>query len=292
MDVKKLAVIVDAILLGSFNKAAEKYAYTPSALSHIADAVEDELGVQIIKRNYHGVTLTKAGEELFPHLQKLISQAENVRKIAKSLYEQEQTLTIGCYASISKTLLPEIIRSFQQAYPNVRVHVAVDGDVSEMKRKNADVFFVEEHESEGMKFLPVYRDDYVAVVLEGQFPNRKVLRIEDFQDKPFILQDDSNVVNAVEGKLNNVMQVLSDDNATAISMVTKGFGSAILPALSVKNLTKGLKLIQLQPTITRTLGIAYDDEAKNPAMKPFFHFISHSLSHAKTVDIPPRKLVK
>ena len=65
MDTKKIKAILSAIEYKSFSKAADALSYTPSALSHIADNLEQELGVKIIIRSPLGISLSKEGEELY-----------------------------------------------------------------------------------------------------------------------------------------------------------------------------------------------------------------------------------
>ena len=55
MDINKIEMILFALHSGSFSKAAEKYSYTPSALSHIADSLEGEIGRKFIRRTHMGI---------------------------------------------------------------------------------------------------------------------------------------------------------------------------------------------------------------------------------------------
>ena len=45
MDINKIEILIKAIELGSLSKAANEFLYTPSAVSHIVDAIENEVGV-------------------------------------------------------------------------------------------------------------------------------------------------------------------------------------------------------------------------------------------------------
>ena len=55
MDITKIEMILCALDLGSFSKAAEIYSYTPSAMTHIADSLEEEIGTKFIKRTHSGI---------------------------------------------------------------------------------------------------------------------------------------------------------------------------------------------------------------------------------------------
>ena len=50
MDTVRIKAFLLAVKYGSFSKAAEELSYTPSALSHIADAMEEETGAKNLLR--------------------------------------------------------------------------------------------------------------------------------------------------------------------------------------------------------------------------------------------------
>ena len=56
MDTQKLNALLRSIELGSFSAAAEELGFTPSGISHMAAAVEDELGYPVLLRGRSGVT--------------------------------------------------------------------------------------------------------------------------------------------------------------------------------------------------------------------------------------------
>ncbi len=278
MHISKLRIFVEAVKLGSFSKAAEKCSYTPSALSHIADSIETELGVTLIRRNFNGITLTEEGKLLFPYLEKLLLQSEEIKTLAKTLQKQENVITIGVYSSISKYLLPDLMLAFKKAYPEVTLSVVVGNSVFEMIEKKADVFFAAEKEDEHYSFLPIYSDTYVAVVKEEYFLDRKVLQSEDFKQYPFILPESHQSILHFQKDVKEVLKVISDDDEAIVSMVKNGLGISVLPALSVKKLPKGVKTIKISPKIDRTLGILYPNKTKNVAIKKFLHFVQQKES--------------
>ena len=64
MDTTRIKAILLAAKYKNLSRAAEEFSYTPSALSHMADALEAELGVKLLLRTRAGVSLTEAGEQL------------------------------------------------------------------------------------------------------------------------------------------------------------------------------------------------------------------------------------
>ena len=55
----------------NFSLAAKELSYTPSALSHIADSLENELGVKLFIRTRKGVEITDDGKMLYEKFLKI-----------------------------------------------------------------------------------------------------------------------------------------------------------------------------------------------------------------------------
>ena len=78
MDTQKIKAILSAIEYKSLSKAADELSYTPTALSHIADNLEKELGVKILVRTPLGISLSKEGEELYDYLVAIVEAEKNL----------------------------------------------------------------------------------------------------------------------------------------------------------------------------------------------------------------------
>ncbi len=91
MDTTKIKAILSAIKYKSLSKAAEEFSYTPSAFSHMADSLEDELGIKILTRTPQGIKLNKDGETLYSKLKALVKAEEELKDLAKGLANKKQT---------------------------------------------------------------------------------------------------------------------------------------------------------------------------------------------------------
>ena len=115
MDLLKCRALVRAIELGSFSAAAAEMGYTPSGISHMAAAVEDELGVVLLRRGRSGVSLSPPGEMLLPALRDLVRADDRLRQQAmdcKGLVTGK--VTLGVYASMASQWLPRVLRDFHR----------------------------------------------------------------------------------------------------------------------------------------------------------------------------------
>ena len=68
MDTEKCRALLAVLEAGSLSAAAEKLDYTPSGLSRMMAALEQELGFPLLCRSHNGVQPTRACRTLLPTL--------------------------------------------------------------------------------------------------------------------------------------------------------------------------------------------------------------------------------
>lgn len=106
----------------SFTKAAAHLRVAQPALSRQVQDLEDEIGVDLLKRSRQGVTLTAEGklflEEVRSILKHTDESVEKVRALARGQYGE---LHIGYAAAPTVELLPPTLATFQKQFPHVKV---------------------------------------------------------------------------------------------------------------------------------------------------------------------------
>src|SRR5208283_1448885 len=106
----------------SFTKAAAQLRVAQPALSRQVQDLEDELGVDLLKRSRRGVILTAEGKLFLDEARELLNRAdetvEKVQALARGHYGE---LHVGYAASPSVELLPPALAAFQKAFPRVNV---------------------------------------------------------------------------------------------------------------------------------------------------------------------------
>jgi len=106
----------------NFTKAAAQLRVAQPALSRQVQDLEDEIGVDLMKRGPRGITLTAEGklflEEARDLLQRADESVEKVRALARGEYGE---LHIGYAPSPTVEILPPALTEFQIAVPGVKV---------------------------------------------------------------------------------------------------------------------------------------------------------------------------
>ncbi len=269
MDTFKIKAVLLAIKKGSMAKAAEEFSYTPSALSHSIDSLENELGVKLLERSPKGVFLSRDGEALLDKMQAVVdAESKLFGSAAKLSHKGEKILRIGAYASISNGILPEILNGFKEKYPEISISITLGNYVSTwLKDDIVDVILASK--IEGVSWLPVLKDEFMAVVPENMFKGRKSIRIEEIYPYTYIMNEEKVGDMVLDPKnFKEVLPLESEDYNAAIPLVRQGMGIAFLPQLILPKKPKGINALKIDPPIYRTLGASYKKglSKQSPAM--------------------------
>src|SRR6476659_601251 len=106
----------------NFTKAAAQLRVGQPALSRQVQDLEDEIGVDLMKRSPRGVTLTAEGKLFLDEVRELLKRAdesvEKVRALARGEYGE---LHVGYAPSPTVEIMPPALAAFQKAVPRVKL---------------------------------------------------------------------------------------------------------------------------------------------------------------------------
>ena len=283
MDAGKVQILLDCLEEGSMMKAAEKLGYTPSGLTHMMDALERELGVQIIERGRYGIRLTAAGKELLPLLQNFAgAEQELLRASHRISLANSGLIRIGSYPSMARNWLPQIVGSFQEKHPDCRIEIVVhtrEGCYDALKSGQVDLLFACQNEQYDYRFQPMKKDYYMAVLPKGSYKSDDgYFRIKDFEKFPFLMPSygkDKDVGLALKNNGVEPRQLsVYSDNAVILSMVNGGMGATIMSEMVLRGLMVNADVLPLEPEVFRVIGLVYKCAAElTPAEKLFIEHV-------------------
>src|SRR5438105_11209746 len=106
----------------NFTRAAAQLRVAQPALSRQVQDLEDELGVDLLRRSPRGVTLTAEGKLFLEEARELLKRAhESVEKVRARARGEYGELNVGYAPSPTVEILPPALTAFQKALPRVRV---------------------------------------------------------------------------------------------------------------------------------------------------------------------------
>ena len=96
----------------------------PGVSKHIRD-IEDELGVEIfVRRGKRLLGLTEPGQELIGIVERMLIDAQNLRRIADQFSSKETgRLVIATTHTQARYVLPEVITQFRHDFPKVHLEL-------------------------------------------------------------------------------------------------------------------------------------------------------------------------
>ena len=93
---KYLEVFIEVANTGSFSKAGEKLFISPTAVMKQMNLMESELGLSLLNRTNHGITLTEVGKQIYDDAKFIIDYSHKAIKKAKKLQNRNtHFVTIG-----------------------------------------------------------------------------------------------------------------------------------------------------------------------------------------------------
>lgn len=129
---KNLQCFIEVAKQQSFTKASAKLFLTQSAISKNIQQLEQDLEVQLFKRNLNQISLTKKGKIYYNKVSKIL---EDLRQLSTNLKSQETTqeISINIAPSLSNYFI-NLLKDFKEQCPNYQINLANNTD-----NKNCDV---------------------------------------------------------------------------------------------------------------------------------------------------------
>jgi len=258
MDTRKIKMLLRALELKSLSKAAAEYLYTPSAMSHIVDSLESEIGCRLIVRSHLGIAPAPESLEILELLAKICSLSSKIEDISASS-KKDAAITIATFSSLSKFVLPAVISGFKKQCPEVKINIIVGNTLDGMlSGSEADIVFGERIQADN--WMEISQDPYVWV-LPLSWSGVKI-DSEVLKKTTFIMPGDENVERCIKGiSFSDIIRVSSDDDTAIIQMVRENLGISILPRLSLKNHRNVIIEAPLERPVKRSLGLAYKNDS-------------------------------
>jgi DNA-binding transcriptional LysR family regulator len=170
VELRQLRAFVAVADFGHYRRAAASLNLTQPAITQRVQALESDLGFQLLKRNARGVRLTAAGEVLLGHARGLV-QIEDRALAAIS----DHVAGIGGRLRLSYLTLwdaglpPKIVAEFRRRHPEIKLETTTGYSETNVQRlATGDVDFafigVTIGERQGIAMRPLDRHEIVLVM--------------------------------------------------------------------------------------------------------------------------------
>ncbi|PCR94719.1 LysR family transcriptional regulator [Pseudomonas fluorescens] len=280
MTLTQLEIFSLVAELRGFTLAAHRLGISQSAVSHALKSLEQELGVELLRRHQSHVELSDIGEQLLLRARAMLGLANTLRQEAADARGMKRgTLRIGSFGPTSSIrLLPNILRHYREAHPGIEVHIDEGPDrqvVQWLEERRIDIGFVVLPEDRFDTFALV-EDQMVALLpLDHPLATRDTLTLKELCNDPFVLTEagSSELVSRMfnAAKLSPNIRYRCSQLLSTLDTVGRGDAITVVAegSLPVEADPRYVKR-PLSPIVQRQVGLAVLDQRQaSPAALAF-----------------------
>lgn len=283
----KYGIFCKVIELGSFTKAGRKLGYSQSAVSQTIKSMEKELGTILIDRKKDGMELTADGRQFYPHIQAIYQAEKTLEK--KKLEMQglsDSTIRIGAFTSVSRNLLPRLMKKFKEKYPKIHFILQQSEYTSIekwVKDGSIDFGFVNLDAVSKVDGKLLYKDEMFAVLPKGHIlAKEKEISLSQLSKETFILLDEGDYsvpMNAFQKQgLTPHIEYKVYDDYSILAMVKQGLGISILYQKVLEGFEEGLEIRPIKERPERPIALIWNKwETMSVASRKFVEFIMENM---------------
>lgn len=286
MTLTQLEIFSLVAKLRGFTLAANRLGISQSAVSHALKSLEQELGVELLRRHQSQVELSDIGEQLLLRARAMLGLANTLRQEAADARGMRTgTLRIGSFGPTSSIkLLPDILRRFREKHPGIEVHIDEGPDrqvIQWLEERRIDIGFVVLPEERFDTFALI--DDQMVALLPAHHPlaARSELSLKELCNDPFVLTEagSSELVSRLfnAARLQPNIRYRCSQLLSTLDTVSRGDAITVVAQGSLPEQENGGYVqIPLSPKVTRQVGVAVLDQRQaSPATLAFIELATH-----------------
>jgi DNA-binding transcriptional LysR family regulator len=195
LDVRRMRVLREVAVKGSFSAAAESLSFTQSAVSQQIAALEREAGTTLVQRSARGVRLTEAGEAVVRHAEAIMARlAEAEAELEAIAGLRGGRLRMAAFESAGSSLMPLAIAAFRAEHPAVELSMSMaepEDCVPQLRSGELDLGIVFEsavkHADDGIERVHLLEDPmYLVLPRDHPLANRRRVRLADLAGEAWI----------------------------------------------------------------------------------------------------------
>lgn len=256
----------------NISRAAEELLITQPAVSKQIRALEEELGERLFDRIGKKVLLTRAGDILYAHADRILRSIQEAKTAVRDISKEcSGELVVGTSDHISLHRLPDVLKSYIAAYPKVDLKLRCHRSetILDMVNKNlVDLGVITLPSSVRGLISKVIWDDPMSLVFPGNHPlsSLKTIKLKDVVPYGMILPESDTttrkMIDAAFLKKNLPMNVTMEVAyiETIKVLVKVGLGISVLPDKAVEDEAAAGTLIKAaiqDARFSRSLGVLY-----------------------------------
>ncbi len=139
-DLDALLVFGKVVESRSLSKAAALLGMPKSTVSRKLTKLESDLGIKLLRKNTHQLTVTDLGKKVYDHAVNILAEANGVRALVEgSKQEPQGELRVAIPVFVGIDYASRVGATFLQRYPNARLDIHLVDDMVDPIKDGFDV---------------------------------------------------------------------------------------------------------------------------------------------------------
>ncbi|WP_346293399.1 LysR family transcriptional regulator [Sphaerothrix gracilis] len=257
--------------------------------------LEARLGFELFDRTIRPLGITAAGQVFLAEAERILSRTDKAIQLA---YETQQghwgRLDVGINTSVANSILPKLLETFLQHYPNVDLmlhELPSYEQIKQLKTRKIDVGLFHKHSlrtpeglAETFSTLSIFRETLLVVLPEKhRLAKEAKISLAQLDGERFVLPPRT-LINGLREQIEqtcaqfNCQPVVVQEAAwitTVLSLVAAKVGVSILPANTKKLRRSGVVYREIEETspILEILAVKEIDH-DSPTVQNFFNLLN------------------
>jgi DNA-binding transcriptional LysR family regulator len=136
----QLATLAKVVELNGFSAAARALGVPKAAVSRAVADLETALGVRVLNRTTRRLSLTEAGQLIYPNARRLADEADAARlQIGRWFAPPTGPLRVAADPTYGRILLAPLVPRFMESFPDIPLEVSLQPQAPGADRKGIDV---------------------------------------------------------------------------------------------------------------------------------------------------------
>jgi DNA-binding transcriptional LysR family regulator len=287
LDLVRLRVLHTVAGHGTLAAAAQALHLTPSAVSQQMAKLEREAGCRLVERQGRRLRLTEDGLALAAHAQRILATVEEAEADLDERRGQVLgTLTVGAFPTAARGLLPGVVVSCAERFPDLRVRLREVEPYQVMTRVAAgdlDVAVAQDWVNVPVAVPDRLRSrDIGSDPADVAFPpghplaGRASVTLTELAGEPWVASTEGTICHdwlTTTFRTAGHEPVIAHQAAefpTQLALVAAGLGIALLPRMAGDAVPAGVRLVPVAPVMSRRIFAVWREEAaRRPSVRAF-----------------------
>ncbi len=203
MTEQQLIYFTTIVSTGSYSETALELDISQSSISRQIISLEEELGVRLFNRQKRQVSLTAAGQKLYPQAVNILEQIRQMKTDATKLQpDYKSKLPLLVLPITGQLNFFVLVSRFELEYPQFSIEMTeveepamfrrVSNGDYQMALTYQDSYYLSNH----LPFTPILRDEIMLAVPEqSPLSRRDIIRPEDLNGQRLMLMEDHTCIN-------------------------------------------------------------------------------------------------